>query len=46
MKDNKEVQKKKKINNAEECIDEGEIAPDKDIRQINPFHDDVVDDDA
>ncbi len=28
MKDNKEVQRKMKINNAEECIDEGEIAPD------------------
>lgn len=34
MKDNKEVQKKMKINNAEECIDEGEIAPDGIALQI------------
>ncbi len=34
MKDNKEVQKKMKINNAEECIDEGEIAPDGVVLQI------------
>lgn len=44
MKDNKEVQRKMKINNAEECINEGEIAPDGVALQI--IHADVNFDDV